>query len=103
MVELQQFRVEGWNMASLNIKNEATVELVRELAAIKGVSLVTAVTIAVQDEIARERAKLEHASQPMSRYDRLMAYANEFAKRIPEPAHSWEIDGLLYDEDGLPK
>ena len=92
-------------MGSLNIKNEKTVELVRDLAAMKGVSLVTAITLAVQDKIAQIKAEQESSGQqpPMSRYDRLMTFANEFSRRVPNPVHSWEIDSLLYDEDGLPK
>jgi len=92
-------------MGSLNIKNEETVELVRELAALKGVSLVAAVTLAVQDKLAQEKNAQKQSRQPppLSRYERLMAYANEFARRVPKPVHSWEVDGLLYDADGLPK
>jgi hypothetical protein len=92
-------------MTSLNIKNQETVELVHELAAMTGTSLVAAVTLAVQDKIAQEKAARERSSQPppVSRYDRLMAYAREFSKRAPKPIHSWDVDRLLYDEDGLPK
>lgn len=91
-------------MASLNIKNDQAVELVHELAAMKGVSLVSAIIIAVQDKIAQEKAHSENADEgKMSRYDRLMAYAKEFKRRIPQPIHSWEIDDLLYGDDGLPK
>jgi len=91
-------------MASLNIKNEEAVALVRELAAMKGVSLVTAVTLAVKDKIAQIKTEQAMSGQPqLSRYDRLMAYANEYSRRVPNPVHSWEIDSLLYGEDGLPK
>ena len=92
-------------MPGLNIKNEHTVQLVRELAELKGISLVAAVTQAVQDNLAKERSALNDvANVPRtSRYDRLMAFADEFSRRVPNPTHSWEIDGLLYGEDGLPK
>lgn len=89
-------------MASINIKNDATVELVRELAAIRGVSLVTAVTLAVQEKIAQIKSE-QSGRTGGSRYDRLMAYADEFSRRVPQPIHSWEIDELLYGDDGLPK
>jgi hypothetical protein len=91
-------------MADLSIKNERTVKLVRELAAMKGVSLVTAVTLAVQDKITQIKAEQQNCTQSkVSRYDRLMTFANEFSRRVPNPIHSWEIDGLLYGDDGLPK
>jgi antitoxin VapB len=90
---------------SLNIKNEETHELVKELAALKGVSLTAAVTSAVQREIEREKAVREKNAQPIrkKRSEILQAFAQEFSRRVKDPIHSWEIDGLLYDEDGLPK
>jgi hypothetical protein len=33
----------------------------------------------------------------------LMEFAKEYTARVKDPVHSWEIDSLLYDEDGLPK
>jgi antitoxin VapB len=89
---------------SLNIKNEETTRMVRELAALKGVSLVVAVTEAVKEKLEKEKAEREQAARPRkSRYDLLMEFSNEYAKRVKDPVHSWEIDSLLYDEDGLPK
>jgi hypothetical protein len=88
----------------LNIKNTKAESLVRELAELRGVSLVTAVTEAVEHEI--KRAKAAQAHKPLSatdRYERLMGYAREYSRRIANPIHSWEIDSLLYDEKGLPK
>ena len=42
---------------ALNIKDEETDRLVRELAALKKVSLVVAVSDAVRDNLAREKAR----------------------------------------------
>jgi len=84
---------------SLNIKNSETYELVKELAALKGLSLTSTVKFAVKNEIEREKA----AKKPINRYERLMAFAKEYSERVKDPVHSWEIDSLLYDEDGLPK
>jgi hypothetical protein len=39
----------------------------------------------------------------MSRYDRIIAFSDECSKLIKDPIYSWEIDALLYDDDGLPK
>jgi hypothetical protein len=89
----------------LNIKNSKTESLIRELAELRGVSLVTAVTEAVEHEIKRERAAQAHKG-PLSaadRYERLTGHARDYARRVANPVHSWEIDSLLYDDKGLPK
>lgn len=89
----------------LNIKNPETYELVKELAVLKGLSLTSAVTIAVRSEIEREKASREKTVEParLKRSDLLMAFAHDFSKQVKNPIHSWDVDALLYDEDGLPK
>ena len=78
--------------------------MVRELAALKGVSLVVAVSEAVKEKLEREKAQKEQSAKPRkSRYEILMDFANEYTKRVEDPIHSWEVDSLLYDEHGLPK
>ena len=42
---------------ALNIKNEETYRLIRELAGLTGESMTTAVTVAVRDRLARVRAR----------------------------------------------
>lgn len=89
----------------LSIKNPKAESLVRELAELRGVSLVTALTEAVEQEIKREKAVQAHKG-PLSaadRYERLMGHAREYSRRVAAPVHSWEVDALLYDERGLPK
>ena len=89
---------------SLNIKNEEATRLVRELAALKGVSLVVAVSEAVKEKLEKEKAERALVAKPRkSRYDLLMGFADEYSKGIKNPIHSWEIDTELYGEDGLPK
>jgi hypothetical protein len=90
---------------ALNIKNEETYALVKELAVLKGVSLTAAVTDAVEREIENEKARRKKNEQPppRKRSEILQAFAQEFSRRVKDPIHSWEIDGLLYDENGLPK
>jgi hypothetical protein len=39
----------------------------------------------------------------VKRSGHLQAFAQEFSKRVKNPIHSWEIDAMLYGEDGLPK
>ena len=88
---------------SLNIKNQEATRLVRELADLKGVSLVVAVTEAVRQTLEKEKREREAAKPAKSRYDLLMSFADEYSKGVKSPIHSWEIDSELYDEDGLPK
>jgi hypothetical protein len=105
--DLPSYKDQGLKGArmSLNIKNHQTYELVKELAVMKGLSLTSAVTIAVQNEIDREKAAREKAQQTTQpkRSELLMAFAKEYSKRVKNPIHSWEVDALLYGEDGLPK
>lgn len=91
---------------SLNIKDEETHELVRELAALKGTTLTSAVKLAVRSEIEREKAirGKSDLQKPRKRSDALEAFAREFVRRVKAPdIHSWDIDKLLYDENGLPE
>jgi antitoxin VapB len=92
---------------SLNIKDEEIHRLVRELAALKGTSLTAAVKVAVKGEIEREKARQgkPQLQNRMKRSEVLQAFAHEFVRRVREPVdiHSWDIDKLLYDENGLPK
>lgn len=92
---------------SLNIKDEEIHGLVKELATLKGTTLTSAVKDAVESAIEREKAR-QGKSQLQNRKKRsevLQAFAREFVSRVKEPIdiHSWDIDKLLYDENGLPK
>jgi antitoxin VapB len=99
--------VERWISVSLNIKDEETHTLARELAALKGTSLTAAVKLAVKEEIEREKASQDQSGMQKrkKRSEVLQAFAREFVSRVKNPAdiHSWDIDKLLYDENGLPK
>ncbi len=90
---------------NLNIKNKETYELVKELAVLKGLSLTSAVTVAVRKEIEREKAMREQTTKQAltKRSEHLQAFAREYSKRVKNPIHSWDVDALLYGEDGLPK
>jgi len=48
-------------------------------------------------------SKDKDANRKMSRSELLLAFAREIREKGLEPIHSWEIDALLYDENGLPK
>jgi antitoxin VapB len=99
MVDNRGRRVDS---VSLNIKDRETHAMVRELAALKGTTLTAAVKLAVKEQIEREKIGAE-VPKGKKRSEVLMAFAREYAKRVKAPVHSWEINDLLYDENGLPK
>jgi len=87
---------------SLNIKNAETTRLVQELAALKGVSLVVAVTEAVREDLARERDAANVKKK--SRYELLMEFAEECAPLFTDGRTANELINELYDDEtGLPK
>jgi hypothetical protein len=90
-------------MASLNIKNEETYQMVHDLAALKGISLVAAVKEAVQEKLDRERAEQERRNSRKGMAQRLMAIARECAPLMNDGRTSKELMDDLYDENGLPK
>jgi hypothetical protein len=82
---------------ALNIKNEETTRIVRELAALKGVSLVVAVTEATREALEREKA-----SRSESRIDWLNRITKETAAIMNDGRTSKELMDELYDpETGL--
>ncbi|HET6988525.1 MAG TPA: type II toxin-antitoxin system VapB family antitoxin [Kribbella sp.] len=83
---------------SLNIKNEATHGLVRELARLTGESQTAAVDTAVRERLARVR-RLRGAGLA----DRLLAIGADTAHRLPEELRTVDHGDLLYDENGLPR
>lgn len=84
----------------LNIKNPESEELIRELAAMRGVSLVAAVTEAVKNEIERERQR--QAKRKLSA-DWLMEISRETAAIMNDGKTAQEVIDELYDpETGLP-
>jgi antitoxin VapB len=79
----------------LRINSDEALRAVSELANLKGESLETAMLIAVQERLRREREKKE-------KVDRIMAIARDIRAHMREPVssdHSWLYD----DETGLPK
>ena len=84
----------------LNIKNPRSEELVRELAALRGVSLVTAVIQAVVNEIQREN---ESQRKRKIMADWLMEISRETGPMMNDGKTSKEVMDELYDpETGLP-
>jgi antitoxin VapB len=83
---------------SLNIKNENTHRLARELARLTGESMTEAVDKAVQERLQRVRG-----SKNGGLAERLLKIGRECAAHLKEPYRSIDHGELLYDEKGLPK
>jgi hypothetical protein len=89
---------------SLNIKNRQTSELIRKLAALKGVSLTYAVQLAVQKEIEREQAERQATEPNEGLAAWLMRISRETAPMMNDGRTTKELFDQLYDErTGLPK
>lgn len=83
---------------SLNIKNEETHRLARELARITGESMTAAV-----DEAIRERLERVQGEAKEDLAKRLTKIAKECGPLWKEPYRSTDHADLLYDEKGMPK
>lgn len=83
----------------LNIKNEETARLIRELADLTGESMTGAVTEAVRQRL--ERLKQAKSREGMA--DRILAIAADMRARLPDDFFDVEHGDLLYDDYGLPK
>lgn len=81
----------------LNIKNPEAERLIKELAELTGENQTVAVAEAVRERIARVKRR--------GLSDRLMAIAEDCARRINAPGGSkmMEIEDLYDPETGLPK
>jgi antitoxin VapB len=83
---------------SLNIKNEQTHRMARELAALTGESVTGAVTEAVRERLQRLRR-----DQTGDLAGELIAIGKDCAAHLKEPFRSADHAALLYDELGLPR
>jgi antitoxin VapB len=84
----------------LNIKNPRSEGLIRELAALRGLSIVSAVTEAVEHEIQRENQS-QRRRKLMA--DWLMEVSRETGPMMNDGKTSKELMDELYDpETGLP-
>jgi antitoxin VapB len=83
---------------SLNIKDEKTHRMARQLAKLTGESMTAAVGLAVQERLERVRAK-----RGTGLAERLLKIGRETAPLFKEPYRSIDHGDLLYDENGMPK
>lgn len=83
---------------SLNIKNEKTHRLARELARLTGESMTAAVNEAIRERLERVRGNPQKGLA-----ERLLEIGKDCAAHMREPYKSVDHGDLLYDEKGLPK
>jgi antitoxin VapB len=83
---------------SLNIKDEKTHRMARELARATGESMTAAVSEAIRERLERVRG-----SSKEEMLERIMKIARECGPLWKEPYRSIDHGDLLYDEKGLPK
>ena len=84
---------------SLNIENEETCRLVRQLARLTGETKTEALTLALRERLAREQ-RIRSAG---ARRRELRAIAERCARLMGPGPSAVEHGVPLYDERGLPK
>jgi antitoxin VapB len=82
----------------LNLKNEETHRLARELASVTGESMTLAITEALRERLDRLRG---HGTSSLS--TRLLEIGKDCSLHLREPFRSVEHGDLLYGENGLPE
>ena len=83
----------------LNIKNEETCRLAREVADLTGDTLTGAITVALSEKLDRER-QFRHAEDLAKE---LHAIGQRCASILRPGPSAIEHGDLLYDERGLPR
>ena len=81
---------------ALNIKNEETCNLARELADLTGETMTGAITIALQERLERERDR-------EARLKAMREIVDRIAPHLRDGPSAVEHGDFLYDERGLPK
>ncbi len=84
---------------SLNIKNDETCRLARELARLTGETMSGAIAVALRERLARERRR----RSVQARAGKLRAIAERCAQLMGPGPSAVEHGNMLYDERGLPK
>ena len=83
---------------ALNIKNEKTQRLAKELAKLTGESMTAAITEAVRER--PDRLRSEHGA---GLAEALVQIGRDCAAHLREPFRSVDHGELLYNEKGLPR
>jgi len=84
---------------SLNIKNDETCRLARELAQLTGESMTGAITKALRERLERESQQRDRDALLRD----MRAIAKRCASRLGPGPSAVEHGDFLYDERGLPK
>ena len=83
----------------LNIKNEETCLLARDLARLTGETMTGAITVALRERLAREKRRRDSDA----RIEELLAIGRRCAASLEPGPSAVEHGDLLYDEHGLPR
>jgi len=83
----------------LNIKNDETCLLARDLARLTGETMTGAITVALRERLAREKRRRNLDA----RIEDLLAIGRRCAGSLEPGPSSVEHGDLLYDERGLPQ
>ena len=81
---------------ALNIKNEETCNLARELADLTGETMTGAITIALRERLDRER-------DIQNRLQKMREIRDRIAPHLRDGPSAVDHGDWLYDEHGLPK
>lgn len=84
---------------AFSIKDEKADRIARRLTRMTGESLTTAVRVALEERLERERRRRARDE----RIKRILAISDRALRDMKHPAHSLDHADLLYDEDGLPR
>lgn len=82
----------------LNIKNDETCLLARDLARLTGETMTGAITIALRERLAREKRRRD----PDARIEELLAIGRRCAESLKPGPSAAEHGDLLHDDRGLP-
>ncbi|HEY1809176.1 MAG TPA: type II toxin-antitoxin system VapB family antitoxin [Acidobacteriaceae bacterium] len=83
---------------SLNIKSDEAHDMARRLSELTGESMTGAVIVALSERLERVQKRRKEGMAA-----RLLAVADQYSAKLPEPWRSLDHAALLYDEKGLPK
>ena len=83
----------------LNIKNDETCRLARELAQLTGESMTGAITVALRERLERETRQRDATALKRD----IRAIAERCARNLKPGPSAVEHGDFLYDERGLPK
>ena len=83
----------------LNIKNDETCLLARDLARLTGETMTAAITVALRERLEREKRRHDLDA----RIEELLAIGRRCAETLEPRPSAVEHGDLLFDDQGLPK